>query len=207
MKNIWIGLFILMGLALPTSAQVSILNYTREEIKVDVLHAKGQARDVVVKNSTVPTAPIGTTNPRRTSLMLVLKTASGQELTRGEVYSEALVVISKNNTSLGYGFGQAGFFKGKAEHGYIKILNATQQEISYSYEEPNFTLRQGKVENDFPSLRDWQVVLDGPFKVGQNVKVKMGFGSAAQDYTLVAGGVYFATAADGKLTLTKVAND
>ncbi len=207
MKNYCFGLILLLGLVLPASAQVSILNYTGEEIKVDVLHAKGQARDVVIKNSTSPTAPIGPVNPRRTSMVLVLKKASGQELTRGEVYSEALVVVSKDHTSLGYGFGQAGFFKGKAEHGYIKILNATQQDITYSYEEPNFTLRQGKVENDFPSLRDWVVVLDGPYSVGQSVKVKMGFGEANQENMLTAGGVYFATSVDGKLKLTKVSND
>lgn len=207
-----LGLAISLACHFSAQAEIKILNCTGDELKVDVLHSSGQARDVAIPKAPAVSEPIGAKNPRRTSMMLVLKSASGQELARGEVFSEALVLVTKGTS--GYKFAPAtGYFKGPAEHGYVKVINATEQELQYSYEEPNFSLKTGKCPRETSDgkfmIQCRVVVSDGPYRAGQEVKVKIGVGQppSGNPHNLVAGGVYYATLADGQLKLEKVAND
>lgn len=206
-KNLFAILTLLACVALPASAEIKILNYTGEDLKVDVLHADGQARDVAISKAVGISPEIGPVHPRRTSEMLVVKDSSGKELFRGEVYAQSLNVVQK--TGSGYSHYNAGYFKGPAEHGYIKMLNATGQTVHYSYETPDFQLKTGTVESEKPKLAQRTFVLDGPFKMGQEVPVKLGINEPASGngQKLIAGSVYFASYEGGNLKLTKVSND
>lgn len=206
MKKIILTFLLALSCAISCAAEIRILNTTGEELKVDVLHAGGQARDVVISRSVGLSPAIGPVNPRRTSEVMVLKNAAGTELKRFDVDSQGVFVLT--NGSNGYYVSRAGFFKGPTEHGYVKIINATGQEIHYSYETPEFRLVEGKVSNE-PGFRDWEVVRDGPFKPDQDIKLKLGINEPAsgEGQTVKGGGVYFATFVDGKLKLTKISVD
>ena len=208
-KNLMASLVLLAGLALPSFAEIKILNYTGEDLKVDVLHADGQARDVAISKAVGISAEIGPIHPRRTSEMLVVRNAAGQEVLRTEVYAQSLNVVEKSNAGSGYYASNAGYFKGPAEHGVVKLLNGTGQEIHYAFETPDFQLNTGKVEVARPGLEYRTIVSDGPFKIGQTVQVKLGINEPASGngQALVAGNVYFASYEGGQLKLTKVSVD
>jgi hypothetical protein len=208
-KSFLVTLMVLAGLALPSAAEIKILNYTGEELKVDVLHADGQARDVPIGKAVGISKEIGPVHPRRTSEMLVVKDAAGKEIFRTEVYAQSLNVINKDNTSVGMSSYNAGYFKGPAEHGMIKLLNGTGQTVNYSYETPDFRLVTGTVETSRPGLEYREIVADGPFRMGQNIQLKLGINEPASGggQPVVAGSVYFASYEGGQLKLTKVSSD
>ena len=207
MKKIIMATLLTLACTLSSSAEIRLLNYTGEDLKVDILHSSGQSRDIAISKDVALSPAIGPVNPRRTSEVMVVKDTSGKELGRFDVYSQSVTVFSRRGD--GFFASNVGFFKGPTEHGYVKILNATGQEIHYSYETPSFILRQGKIEYDKPALRDWVMVLDGDCKPDQDIKVKLGINEPASGdgQILKGGGVYFASLVDGKLKLTKIAVD
>ncbi len=189
-------------------AEVKIFNYTGQELKIDLETPTGAVRDITIPKENGLSSVIGPATPRGEMERLVLRSAAGKQLDLPcPVYSQQVVLLVPRGAEIGVR--RAGFYNGPAEGTYIRVINATGQELQYAYTDHDSQLQKGKVENDFPDFNDWNFAMSAYNKPGQQMKVKFGIGQPAtgEEQLLTIGGVYLATLVEGKLKMTKLGVD
>lgn len=207
MKRAVAALSLLLFCSSSGGAEVRILNYSGERLRVDVLHSAGESRDVEIPNDVAVSEVIGPPNERGVKETLVVKTAGGRELRREKVRSQQVLIVRK---TLGGDIfvSPAGYYAGEAEKGTLKILNATGNALNYSYETPGFQRKSGTLDNDFPALNARDIG-DKKFQAEDDMRVTFGVNEDpnGEPVELKAGHVYFAAMIEGELVLTEIAVD
>lgn len=190
------------------SAESRFINGTGKELKIDVLSQEAQVRDVALPAKPVFTDHVGAKLGNRGQEMIVIKDASGKELARQKMQTNALISVTMWGDAPTLSF--LGYSQGDYNNDDDRptIINVTGQEVNYKLEYADFEVSESKI-NGGPLGSNHDSVRKDAIGTGKDTgdKIKATFSApkiGVLNVELVAGNTYLLSSEGGKGVLTLV---